>query len=262
MRLTAGGVTYLDGRDLTPTDFYRMLKGMKRPPVTSGPSPAGYLDVFRSAAREATDVLCLTVSSRFSSSYNAAKTAVLEAEKVLPGTRVSVLDSQVAAGSQALISLEAWRTARSGAGLDETIAVAKSLIPRVSLLAYLDTLYFLWKGGRVPGLVYAGTSLLRIKPLFELTHEKIKNLARPRTAQRAAERLVNLMRHRTGDTLVHATVMHADAPEAAERLKERVASEFRCEGLYISEFSPVMGAHTGPGLVGIAFWSETPLIQR
>ena len=136
------------------------------------------------------------------------------------------------------------------------LKIAKAISEKVRLLAFVDTLYYLWKGGRVPRLAHAGTSLLKLKPVFELAQGEANSLARPRTTRRAIERLVELMHDRVSSEAVHATVMHADAANAAEELRVRVESEFDCAELFVSEFTPVMGAHIGPGLVGVAFWCE------
>ena len=256
MRLSIKGKTYLDGLDLTPSDFYRMLERTKETPATSSPSPDSFLDAFRAASEVASSVLCLTVSPRFSSSYHSANNAVHEAMQALPDTRIALIDSESAAGGQGLVAMEAWRAARDGAELDQVISAAKAVVPSVFLLAFLDTLYYVWKSGRVPRVAYASTSLLRIKPLLELSRGEIRNVARPRTRPKATERMLELMRQRMGTGPVHATVMHAGVGDEAEQLRQRVESEFHCQELFISEFSTVMGSHTGPGLLGIAFWSE------
>ncbi|MCH8109089.1 MAG: DegV family protein [Chloroflexi bacterium] len=255
MTLTLDGKTYLDGQDVTPTSFYRMLKESSVPPTTSAPSPASYLESFKQAAEKAQSILCLTVGSGFSASFDSANTAAHEALEALPGIEISVLDSESAAGGEGLIALQALRAARNGDGLDDVKAAAMDVIPRIRLLAFLDTLYYLWKGGRVPRIAHTGTSWFRIKPLFELKHGEVSTIARPRTHKRAVKRLLELMRERAQSGPIHATVMHADALEAAEELKNKVEAEFQCEDLFVSEFTPVMGAHIGPGLLGIAFWS-------
>ena len=155
-----------------------------------------------------------------------------------------------------LIALEATRAARQGKGLHEVKSAVQNVMTRVRLLAFVDTLYYLWKGGRVPGIAHVGTSLLRIKPLFELAQGQVRSVARPRTHRRAMRRLLELVRDGAKPSPMHVTVMHADAAGAAEELRQQIEAEFPCEELFISEFSPVMGAHTGPGLVGVAFWNE------
>ena len=255
MQLVVGGRAYYDGRDLSTTDFYRMLRGSKDVPTTSAPSPASFLEAFRAAAKDTSSVLCLTVSPRFSASYDSARAGIQEALDTGLDTNVVLIDTESAAGGEGLVVTEALRAARSGLGLDDVSDAARRAIPKISLLAHLDTLYYLWKGGRVPKLAYWGTSLLKIKPVFELQRGVVRSVARPRTARMAVERILREMKRRVGTASVHATVMHGDADEAAERLKRRIEAEFSCEELFVSEFSPVMSAHTGPGLLGVAFWS-------
>ena len=256
MRLTFGGRTYLDGVDLSPSDFYRMLRESREIPTTSAPSPSSFLEAFRQASEEAEAALCLTVASRFSACFNSAMTAAAEARDTLPQFEVSVLDTETAAGGEGLVAVEAWRTAEKGGGLAEALATAQSVIPRVKLLACVDTLHYLRKGGRVPAIAQAGASLLRIKPIFELAQGNVRTVARPRTHQRAMRKLVELMREGVEPGRIHATVMHADAADEAEELKRQIEAELSCEDLFISEFTPVMGAHIGPRLLGVAFRSD------
>ena len=99
---------------------------------------------------------------------------------------------------------------------------------------------------------------MMIKPLFQLRHSEITTVARPRTRRTAIRRMLELMRDEAGPGTVHAAVMHADAPKDAEDIRQTIAKNYDCAELYVSEFTPAMGAHIGPGLLGIAFWSETP----
>jgi DegV family protein with EDD domain len=256
MQLHIDGKTYLDGRDINPTDFYRMLKESSVIPTTSAPSPASFLEAFHDASKEADAVLCLTVASRFSASANAANIAVREAGESLHNLEIRVMDTGSAAGAEGLIALEALRAAQRGCNLDEVQMAAANVASKVRLLAFVDTLYYLWKGGRVPRIAHAGTSLLRIKPLFELFQGEVNTIAKPRTTKRAIDKLIELMRKRVDANKLHATVIHADAPELAHEIMSRIESDWHCEELFTSEFTPVMGAHIGPGLLGVAFWSE------
>ena len=256
MLVTVDGKTYEDGRELSASDFYRILRRSSESPSTSAPPPASFLESFQEAAGGVESVLCLTVASKFSASIDSAQVAAREAESLLPELDVFVLDSGSAAGGEGLVALEAWRVARSGHGLQDVVAAAQGVIPRIRLLAFVDTLYYLWKGGRVPGIAHIGTSLLRIKPLFELVQGQVKTVARPRTYRAAMGRLVKLMHERVESPRIHVTVMHADAPDMALELRRRIETEFTYEELFTSEFTPVMGAHIGPGLLGIAFWCE------
>ena len=136
--------------------------------------------------------------------------------------------------------------ARRGKTLTEVVRTAETISDNISMLGYLDTLYYAWKSGRVPSIAYIGASMLKIKPIFELSQGKVKNIAR----------IIELIKLKAGEALLHATVIHTDARANAERFRQEIASTFECKELFISECSPVMGAHTGPGLLRIAFWQE------
>jgi len=256
MTLTLDGVSYLDGCDITPTQFYRLLKASRALPTTSAPSPARYLDAFHLAASRYESILCIATAARFSAAMDSAAIAAAEMRRAHPNLAIRLIDSQAAAGSAALAALSAWRASQSGASLAQTEQAALQVIKQVRLLAFVDTLLYLWRSGRVPAIAHAGASLLRIKPLFELANGDITTLARPRTRRSATARLLQLMRQKTADGALHAAVMHADAAPDAQALRDSIAAEFRCAELFVSEFTPVMGAHIGPGVLGVAFWCE------
>ncbi len=256
MLLHVGGTTFRDGVDLAPAEFYRIQRDHAGQTSTAAPTPGNFLDAFHSASEIARSAICITVSAGFSSTLSSAKTAQDRIKETVPEFEVRVVDSRSAAGGQGLIAWEALKAILEGGCIGEAESRVLAVRDRVRLLAYVDTLYYLWKGGRVPRIAHAGVSILRLKPVFELRDSSIKSLARPRTRERAISKLVGLMNDRVGNSPVHAMVMHAAADEQARELRSEVESRFSCVELFEAEFTPVMGAHIGPGMVGIAFWSE------
>ena len=256
MRIHVGAAEYGVGRAVSAAEFYSVQREHREPPTTASPSPAAFLETFRAASGEADAVLALTVSRRFSSTWDSANVAAEELRKESPGVRVEVVDTESAAGGEGLVATAACRDVEAGRDVDGVIASIGSVIPRVYLAAYLDTLYYVWKSGRIPGVAYVGSRLLRLKPVFEMHRGRIESVARPRSAARAQRRLIDRVAARAGGAPVHAAVMHADAPDAAEDLRRSLDDEFDCAELYVSELSPVVGAHTGPGLVGVAWWVD------
>ena len=189
---------------------------------------------------------------------SAAETARVRLLERRPNADVRILDSQTAIGAQGLITTEALRIANTGADLDAVERAALKVRERVRLLAYVDTLRYLWKGGRVPAAAHLATSALRIKPVFELRRSEITPLSRPRTARRAAARMLELMRERApAGVPLRVSVMNAAAPERADMVAAAVRREYDCAELYQSEVTPVMGAHIGPGMVAVAFWGDS-----
>ncbi len=258
MQLILDGQQLRDGLDITAVEFYRALPSLAQPPTTAAPSPQSYLDAFQQAAQDADAILCITVSPAFSASYDSAQAAIRAARQAMPDIHIEVLDSGSAAGGEGLVATAAQRAARAGASLQDVRAAAARAAEETTLLAFLDTLYYVWKGGRVPRIAYAGAALLGIKPMLEMTHGSVRNVARPRTRRRATDRMLKLMDQRAADRPVHVSVMHGDALEEAERLQANIESRFDCRELFLADLSPVIGAHTGPGLLAIAFWPERP----
>ena len=248
--------SFQDGIDIEPGEFYQLLEKNHRIPTTSSPKPGKFLEAFRSASAAAESVACITVSAKFSATRDSACIAARMAESELPGTRIQVVDSQAAAGGEGLIALEAAREAQRGSELEQVVARVEDLIPRVNLLAFLDTLYYLRRSGRVPRVAAWAGSLLGIKPLTELKLGEARILEKPRSRARAIDRMVSVMRDRVEDRPVHVNVMQAHAGVDAETLRQQIDSEFNCRELFISEFTPVMGAHLGPGLLGLAFYND------
>lgn len=253
--LIIGNRSFRDGVDIQPDEFYRLLsQGNLSTLTTAAPQPSSFLDAFLIAGQQAPNVLCLTLSAAFSATYRSACAAVELANGRLTTTRVQVMDSQAAAGGSGLIALAAARKAAMGHSMDQVMARVKQLVPRVNLLAFLDTLRYLRKSGRVRKIDAWAGALLSIKPLTELRLGEARMLARPRSRIKATERLLDLMRQRVGGMPIVANVMEADTTQEAQALAQRVRSEFNCQELINSQFTPVMGLHTGPGLLGVAFY--------
>lgn len=248
-----GDRVYRDGEDLDPTTFYQMLKTADLLPTTSAPRPASFLEAFRRASATADYVLCLTLVSHLSATHELAVMVAELARQALPGTTVQVVDTHTAAGAQALVALAAAKAARQGQSPEQVLETCHTVMDRVNLIAFLDTLHFLWRGGRVPRVAAWMGMLLSVKPMLELAKGDIRLVARPRTRHRATDTLLTLMAQRTQGRPVVVNVVHAADPEGAHRLYQRVVAQFSCREAFISEFSPVIGVHTGPGLLGLAF---------
>lgn len=240
VQLIFEGKTYRDGIDISPTEFYTLMRQADKLATTASSSSAPYLEAFRQASQGAESVLCLTEPSKFSAMHTSALVAKDMAKEAIPEVALEVIDCTTAAGGS----------------LNEVAGKARHTMHRVNLFAMLDTLHYLVKSGRVPQAVAMVNSLLKIKPVFSLNHADAHVVALPRTIPGAMKRMLKLVESKVekGQPL-HVAVMHADAPGNAAALKNRIASQFDCAELFITEFTPVMGAHTGPGLLGIAFYS-------
>ncbi len=247
-----GREVFRDEVDITPGEFYRRLRKAKQLPTTTTPSMGDFLALFWRLSQEAKAILCIHAARELSATVETAR-KVAEMFEEVP---VHVIDSRTAAMAQGFVVLEAARRAYQGGDLPSVLARAEEMIPRVNLIAMLDTLEYLYRGGRIGRAARLLGSVLNFKPILFLKDGVVDALERPRTRARAMQRLLEIMAERVGKRPVHAAVMHADAAQEAERLRRKVAARFHCLELYLTEFTPVMGTHAGPGLVGLCFWAE------
>ena len=255
--LIIGQRSFRDGVDIRPDEFYRLLSQSDDVSLsTAAPQPGHFLEGFLTAGERAPNVLCLTLSAEFSATYRSACAAVEMANGRLSNTRVEVIDSRAAAGGSGLIALAAARWATTGLGLEQIVERVKQLVPRVNLLAFLDTLLYLRRSGRVRKIDAWAGALLSIKPLTELRLGEARMLEKPRSRLKATQRMLDIMRHRVGLKPVVVNVMEAGAAQDAQALSQRIDSDFNCQEIVNSQFTPVMGLHTGPGLLGVAFYTD------
>lgn len=247
MYLRLGDRDYKDGVGLE--DFYGTLRREGTVAATSAPAPGDFLEAFeRTGARE---IVCVTVAASVSGIHDAAGVAADLAEQ-----RVVVVDSGNASLGEGFAAIEAARAARDGADLDAVASRARDIAERVALFAVIDTFEFLRKSGRVKALQAYAATMLRIKPVFRIGGGVIGAIARPRTRARAIDRIFEEAVGDIGSRSAHVGAVHADAEEDARALLERLASRVNVVESLVAEFTPGMGAHTGPGLVGVAFYCD------
>ena len=188
--------------------------------------------------------------------FNSGRLAMEEAKEELGTGVIEVLECGTAAAAQGLVVLAAARAAASGKSLAEVKTRAESVMQRVSLFAMLDTLHYLVRGGRVPKAAGLVNSFLKIKLVFTVKSGEAYPVKISRNTSNALNHLVSIMRKKLveGQPL-HVAVMHPDALDMAVALRDQVNAEFDCAGAFVPEFTPVFGVHTGPGVIGVAFYS-------
>ncbi|MDX2402688.1 DegV family protein [Streptomyces microflavus] len=215
--------------------------------TTSRPSPEVFAETYRAAAGRGADaVVSLHLSAEFSGTYDAALLAAKDAP--IP---VRVVDTGMVAMALGFCALAAAESAEAGGSPDEVVAAAEKRAAGTSAYFYVDTLDYLRRGGRIGTAQALLGSALAVKPILQLDGGRIEMLEKVRTASKAIARLEEIVAERAGGAAVDIAVHHLAAPERAERLAERLRE--RVPGLvdlHVSEVGAVIGAHTGPGLLG------------
>ncbi len=223
---------------------------------TSGPTP-GEFEVAARAHLAADGELICTVASSMSATYNSARLGTRGF-----GDRVRVLDTGTAAGAEGLVVLAATDAAEHGAALDDVVEAARRAAAQVRLIATLPDLEHLVRSGRVPNIAGRAGRLLGIAPMFEFRHGRARPLRPALGVPAALERMVAAVRRdRRPDARLHVAALHADAEAAAADLLGRVSAMVTPHTAFVASFGSVMIAHTGPGLIGLAWWWETVPVQ-
>ena len=251
------GVGYEAGMEGSAASFYQALEEADRPPTTAAPAPGVYAEAMLEAGKTASAVLAITVSRQFSAMFDSAAQGMALAKEQAPDLDVRVLDSGAAAMAQGFVALEAARAAQEGSDIENVISKAETLMPRVQLLVALDTMTYLGRSGRVPRLLAWVASPLRVKPVVAFERGSYRPIGLARSTAGASARLFQALKQRRDGPRLHVAVQHTNAPEEAEQLAGLVRSELDPAELFVTEFTQVMGVHTGPGLLGFAFYSES-----
>ena len=242
-----GTEVYRDGIDLTTEQFYERLKNSKTLPVTSVPTPAAYAEVYNKLAEETGEILVVTLSSKLSGTYDVALQSVGLLKRKC---RVEVLDLRWAVMAEGFIAITAARAAQAGASLGEVLAVARRNIPRVDFRGAFDTLEYLKRGGRIGKAQALLGSMLKVNPIIGLRDGEVFPMGRERSRVKAIDHLYHFALSFT--RVEGIAVEYAVDLEEAERLVEQLAARFPREIIYLSRASPVIGTHTGPGLLVVS----------
>ncbi|MEK6753164.1 MAG: DegV family protein [Chloroflexota bacterium] len=255
LELIWGDETFRDGVDIQPAEFYSRLKTAKVMPTTSQATPAVMVSAFQGLVDQGFDVLGIFISSKLSGTMQSA----IQGREMMgsAGEKVTLVDSQstsIALGFQVLATA---RAKDAGASLKECVALAEKAHERTGIYFAVDTLEFLHRGGRIGGAQRFIGAALNLKPILALKEGKVEGVERIRTKGKAHDRMLELVAEQVnGKSNIRIAALHANAPEDAKTLLDRAANEIKPIETILSELSPVVGTHTGPGTVGLAFSFE------
>jgi len=244
---------FQEGVTINIDQFYTMLAESPELPTTSQPSPGQFLDVFSELAEAGHDVLCLVISSKLSGTYQSA----LDAKHLLPDANIVVIDSYSTVACLGLMVVTAAEMAAEGHTMAEIVARVEQMRDDMKLYFVVDTLEYLHKGGRIGAAAAFLGTLLKVKPILMLDEGVIKPLDKVRSKRKAIQRLLSeLESHVSPEQPVQAVAMHAQAPDEAGELATEIRRRFNCQRMFFGEVGPVVGTHTGPGLLGAAICPE------
>lgn len=241
-----GAESYREDVELTKQQFYEKLRTTHVIPTTAAPPPAVYEEAYRGLAEEADEIVSIHLASRYSGLFNSAAVAA----RNVSGVQVKVVDSEQVTMGYGWMVVAAAESAQRGASVEQIVMLVEGMKPRTQVLAVLDTLEFLHRGGRVGWIRAMIGTLLRIKPIIEVRQGEINLLERARTLQRGLGRLVE--RVQALGPLERSIVLHTDAPDLAQRVADELQLSLATGDPLIHPAGVTIASHAGPGAVGIA----------
>ena len=254
--VTLGGKSYREGVDITPDEFYRLLAESEELPTTSQPSAGDFAEVYRRLAATDPDILSIHMSSGLSGTLNSA----LAGAEMVPEANVTHVDTKTLSAGAGWQVEAAARALKKGWPLDKILDLVARISHATESVYTLEELKYLIHGGRISHMKGLIASILNIKPVIGV--EKVKGtyvqMGQARAFKGAIDKIVALMtkQHAEGSAL-RVQVLFSHYPEGAEMLRERIEQVFKCTWLPVGPISLVLGAHTGPTLVGVAYAAQS-----
>lgn len=248
-----GEDTYRDGEDIRAEEFYARLAESETIPTTSQTPMGEFERLFKSLLDQDYAVLAILISSGISGTVESA----LQAQKAFPDAPLAVVDSRLVSMALGFMVMAAARAAADGASLEACQALAEEIYPKIEVYFTVDTLKYLNKGGRINTAKRLVGSALNIKPIMEIRNGKIELVESVRSRKKAIARLLELVaRDIDGCEHVRIATFHAAADEDKLKLMAHAVDRFNPVETVITYVSPVVGAHTGPGTLSIAYQVE------
>lgn len=251
LKVIFDGETFREGVDISNDEFYRRLKESGDFPTTSQPSAGEFLEAYRDMAGRYDALLSIHISAGISGTVESARTAAAD----MGDYQIEIIDSRYTAIQLLMIIDELVKARDQGKDMGELKSLADRLIRESELLFLVDTLEYLKRGGRIGGAQAFLGSMLRIKPILYIDGT-IDALEKVRGSHKAIDRLVELAAEKMGTRKARVGITHVQDRERMQELLEKVKGSLNCDpnSIVFNETGPVIGAHAGPGTVGVGFF--------
>lgn len=254
-----GSDTLRDLVTATGESFYAWMKTATEIPKTANPAPGEYLQKYLDLAGQGVrEIISIHISSKGSGAVAAASAAKQILADKLPNIKVQIIDTLNVQMCQGWMAIEAARAAMKGHSLKEITEKVRQMIPVTKMMQTADTLKYLYLGGRIGRAKHLAATMLDIKPIISMEDGEIVSLGQARTRKKVYRQMVDKLEALAGQSAIKIAYVHASAQEEAERLRGMVEQRVEVVETIITELSPALGVHTGPGTVGFCFFPDNP----
>jgi len=237
-------------------EFLQWLPTAEELPKTANPGPGDYYKIYKDLADTGKkEIISIHMTSKGSGAYQAACIAVKMMKEKLPHVHIEVIDTLNVALCQGWIAIEAARSALAGVKTDKIMEIIRDMLPVTRMIQTADTLKYLYMGGRIGKTMHLAGSILSLKPIISMRDGEIVALGVARGLNQAYRKMVNVIESTVGSSsTIKVAYMHAGAPIKILKLKEMVEKKFEIAESFISELSPALMVHTGPGTTGLCYF--------
>jgi DegV family protein with EDD domain len=245
-----GEETFKDGVDINGDEFYKLLQTHPEHPKTSQPSPADFKQKYLSLLEDGSEIISIHISSKMSGTMSSA----MAAKKEIGSDKIHIIDSKMASLALGQITRNAAKAVKKGQTIDEVLNIIDTNIDNMQVYFIVDTLEFLHKGGRIGKASEIIGGLLNIKPILTIIEGQVCPHTKVRGAKKVFSTLSSMIsnyQQQTNNVPIDYTFAHGGTPELIEKIAETVKSQINMEDAQFCEIGPVIGAHTGPGMLAI-----------
>jgi len=252
--LVWGTETFKDDVDITPTEFYDRLRDDPSFPTTAQASELEFQELLTSVGADAEEgVLVMVLSGELSGTLNSAT----QARKLLPEMQIEIVDTRTMAMAMGYVVLAAARAAEKGKSLAECAQLARDMLDKVGVLITVDTLDYLHRGGRIGGASKVLGNTLKLKPVLTVKDGVVAEAGKVRTRTKAIKHVVDSVCAAVeGKHNIRLAALHAAAPDDAAVMLKMASERVNPVEKHLAELSPVVGAHVGPGTVGLVWCTD------
>jgi DegV family protein with EDD domain len=247
-----GQHSYLSGLDLQSETFFERLRAEPDVAVSTGAPPIeAFLTAYQKVSEWAKAVVSVHIAGKQSNGCNAAELAGRESP--IP---VVVIDSETTAMAEGFVALEAAREADNGSPLEQVVAKARAAVPNVGVIALLESVTFALRGGRLSGAARVVGDLLKIQPLVSVQHNRVSLCGQARRRSKGLKALLDKVLDEVRDAPTHVAVHYAEDEAEGRTFLDELKTRINCVEHYLTRVPIELGAHAGPGVIGVSYYAE------
>jgi DegV family protein with EDD domain len=251
------GKVYRDAVDLTTAQAYQFLEKNPKDWATSAPSAGDFLTAFKKLASQGKkEIICLTLPTAVSATWNNARMAGEFAKTELPNVKIEVIDTGTATVGETLLILRIAKSIESGKNFQEVIQLAENLKSKIRVFLLLESIRYIYRSGRIPEVASKIGAILPLKPILSVHGGKLHFAGATSSIEKSKEKMIRLLKDTRDQNFPEIGLMHIESQEEVEKFKEKISSSLPKTQIFISEFTPIVGYATGKGTLGIGFFAK------